>query len=269
MGYLTNAEMLTQVQTGLGGRTDANVLAVQALNISQEKIANYPYEELNQNPVDITLTASTAAQAVSEIITALISQDSIASHATVKDIIGMSVIDGTNQYPIIGLSITRWEKEIPGHADADRETRPVWYTRYNKDTFLTYPTPDSAYTVRVVCSLWPTPILHTAGVITVGSTPGKDAATSSLENKDGAIIAYALHWIYQIQGNVKKASAFYGVYKDQMNDLKKNKQPDVAPGKPVGNPRAQIDNQQSSSPSAGASAGTSSWDASYNSTPWW
>jgi len=272
MGDFTYTELQTMVKDGRGGRTENLTLVVQAIGIAEKFIAQkFGFEDLIQDPFDITLTESTASFALSGMITVLNASPHSKAYPTgtkVKDILGLSVIDGTSQYPLKGVVAEKWEKCVPGHADADTESRPTIYTRYNKDTILLYPTPGDDYTVRCLVSLWPVPIQHTAGVLTAGSDPGEASAYSMLDDKDAAIIAYALMWLYSLTGNQEKAGHFFGVFNDQMGAVDKNRQPDVSTGKGGVSGSSQVSSQESA-PSTAALAGSTGWDGSYNSTPWW
>ena len=264
MTALTNSELQTRVRAGLGrgsSRTDQDENIVQSLNTCLSDVnKETQYPELNKTPVDITTVALQSYLTKSAIITA----GSHQSWDLVDQISSMSIIDGGSSIPLIGKAPRDFEKSFPIDADTRRTGRPQWYTLIDQ-TIQFYPVPDDTYDIRVLYSLWPTPIQHSSGTITSGSSPGQASAEVSLRKSDSVLIAGALYWCYLILQNFEASNKFFGIYMTEYNKDKKKHGPkiDAYSGRAIG----ATTPKETSSPSAGALAGTSSWDAVYESMP--
>lgn len=266
---LTNAELQAQVRAGLGrgaSRTDLDDLIVQSLIMGADEIARRPddcsFLELNQNPIDVSLVQSQNYIDLSSVLTA----GSLQSYDRVHHIYSIAIIDGSSYYPIGGMNARKWGKEIPSHSDTDTESRPTTYCRID-DRLYFYPVPDQAYTIRMLCSIWPTTIQHSSGTITSGSNPGEASAESALKNKDSLLIAYGVYWAATIVGNIDLGNKFFGIFEFQLKNVLAEVAPKADNYPTTGGTKGAT--EEVSAPSAGASAGTDSWDAVYRSTPHW
>jgi len=263
---LTNQEMLLRVRAGLGrgdGRTDQDLTIVQSINDAMlDLVKDVTYPELKQYPVDISTVENQAYLALSAIITA----GSLQSYDKVDQIFSMHAIEGTNYYPLTGLPERVFVKSFPINAATDRPDRPTHYTIL-KDRLYLYPTPDDVYTLQVLYSIWPTPIQHTSGVITAGSTAGQQDAALPLAKSDHSIFAGAMYWAYMTLGNTDKMKTFYPIFeKQKMQDKKKyGERIDYYPS---GNSWG-FTNKGGSAPSEDAQNGFTAYDGTIISTPDW
>ncbi len=264
---LTNAQVQAMVRAGLGrgeSRTDQDDLIVQSLNFALDELGRrtgqVSWLELNKGPTDVTLTASQNYFDCSDILTA----ESLQSYDKIQHIYAMTLINGSNVTPITGMSVRKWGKKIPSHSDTDTEGKPTTYCRIDDRIYL-YPVPNSAYEVRIFYSIWPTPIQHSAGTITAGSTAGQASADISLPNHGSMLVAYAVYWAASILGNDALSTRNFGIFEKQLKDalaMLDTKVDNYLSSLSVGGV-----NEEVSAPGVGAQAGTETWDATYRSAP--
>lgn len=267
---LTNQEILVRVRAGLSrghgtSRTDQDTNIVQSINAAMEDMAKVvDYEDLRQNPVNITTVSGQRYLDCSSIITA----GSHQSYDRVDMLYVLMIVDGSSTYKLEGMDPREFEMKFPIHEDTDRTGRPEWYTKRNQRIFF-YPTPDDTYEIRTDYSLWPTPVQHSGGTITAGSSPGQASANCSINKSSHAVAIGATYHAAMMCGMQEIKKEFFPIFQKQiMDDLDKNgPKPDIYRTTGLGSVSSP---KQTSGPSAGALAGTDSWDATYSGDlGWW
>ena len=261
---LTNSELKEMVRAGLGrgdARTDLDEIVVQSLNLAFEEISRRAdWVELVQEPADVTLVVDQGYINLSDIITA----GSHQSYDNVHKLLSLNVISGSTYYQTVGLSDRRWAKLVPNHPNTDTTGRPRVYNKRGNKIYL-YPVPDSTYVLRIVYSLYPTPIQHTSGSITSGTNPGQASAYTQLKNLDSIITAYAIYWSAFLTGNTNISNRFFGAFEFQLKEAMRNNSSKI--DNYVAYSGYGTVNEQVLAPSDNAQAGIAPWDASYRSRP--
>lgn len=267
---LTNQEILVRVRAGLGhGRgpiTNQDLNIIQSINAAMEDMAKLvDYEELRQNPVNITTVANQRYLDCSSLITA-------GSHQAwdrVDQVYNMSIVDGASSYVIRGLSPRQFERQFPIHEDVDTTGRPCWYTKRGQRIFF-YPTPDAAYEIRTDYSIWPTAIQYTGSAIDAGSSPGQQDATCALAKSTNVVVIGAIYHAALISGQEEIQKKFFPIFNKQIDNDRDKNGPKIDVYSSVGGPGYAGNPKEATSPSAGAVAGTDSWDATYTDyVGWW
>jgi len=194
MGTLTLTQLKTEVRSALGNRTDLDDRLTIMLNLAQMRIARRNrWEELETLNTD-NLTYNNDDD-----------DRFLAKPANTRDIHSFVLLDGANSRKLKRRSPRMWDA-IVAKPEYFSRGRPSHYVLYREIIEL-FRMPDSAYSVRLRISLWPTSFSD--------SSP---TATSDLDHKDDMLIALSNSYAFSTLGDTERAGRWWVIYSNMLKD---------------------------------------------------
>lgn len=200
MGTLTQAELETEVRAAMANRDDLDDRLHTALNIAQTQIARVKsWDELNVLYEDTLSYTGVPAD------DKYLAYDTIESGLRIRRLYSFRLIDGGNSIKLSGITPRKLDTHVPNPLSRGVD-KPRVYTRW-ADKFELFPIPGQAYDYAIRLGKWPTPFVS-----------GGTTATSDLDDKDDAIIAMALHYLYSSLSEYDNAKHWFAVGNKHIED---------------------------------------------------
>ena len=198
MGTLTQAQLLTEVGAAFADRDDITTARqIIALNLSQKRIARaHDWNELQALKAGaIAFVGTPATDKLWAIPIAV---------ATLHRIHSFKIVDSAskaNSRKLKWIPQRQWDQSIPETEAWDVDT-PTFYTIW-REKIEFFKIPDKAYNYEIRHSIWPT-------AFTVDGT----AALSTLDDKDDAIMAWAISWLFATLREMEEANRWFAIGRD-------------------------------------------------------